>query len=42
VNNGRIALEGAVANDFDRILAYDKALQVPGAFAVTNHLRIEP
>ena len=42
VNNGRITLEGAVANDFDRILAYDKALQVPGAFAVTNHLRIEP
>jgi hyperosmotically inducible periplasmic protein len=42
VNNGRIVLEGAVANDFDRILAYDKALQVPGAFAVTNHLRIEP
>ena len=41
VENGRITLEGVVANESDRNLAYMKALEVPGAFSVTNHLAIE-
>jgi hyperosmotically inducible protein len=41
VDNGRITLEGVVANEFDRNLAYMKALGVHGAFSVTNHLKIE-
>ena len=41
VENGRITLEGVVANEIDRNLAYIKALEVPGAFSVTNHLAIE-
>jgi len=40
VENGRITLEGVVANESDRNLAYVKALEVPGAFSVTNHLTI--
>ena len=41
VENGRITLEGVVANESDRNLAYMKALEVPGAFSVTNHLMVE-
>ena len=41
VENGRITLEGVVANENDRNLAYMKALEVPGAFSVTNHLMVE-
>jgi hyperosmotically inducible protein len=41
VENGRITLEGVVANESDRNLAYIKALEVPGVFSVTNHLTIE-
>ncbi|HLG96664.1 MAG TPA: BON domain-containing protein [Bryobacteraceae bacterium] len=41
VENGRITLEGMVANEFDRNLAYMKALGVHGAFSVTNNLKIE-
>jgi hyperosmotically inducible protein len=41
VNNGRLTLEGVVANDFDRQLARTAALQVPNVFAVTNNLRTD-
>ena len=41
VENGRITLEGVVANETDRNLAYMKALEVPGVFSVTNRLRVE-
>jgi hyperosmotically inducible protein len=41
VENGNITLEGVVANEGDRNLAYMKASQVPGSFSVTNHLRVE-
>jgi len=41
VENGNITLEGVVANESDRELAYMKALGVPGTFSVTNHLRVE-
>ena len=41
VENGRITLEGVVANEFDRNLAYMKARGVHGAFSVTNHLKVE-
>lgn len=41
VNRGRITLEGVVANRMDAQLAYVAARGVPGAFAVTNNLRIE-
>ena len=41
VKNGNVRLEGVVANEGDRNLAYMKASQVPGSFSVTNHLRVE-
>ena len=41
VNRGRITLEGVVANTMDARLAYIAARGVPGAFAVTNNLRVE-
>ena len=41
VNNGHVTLEGVVANEADRNLAYIAARQVPGAFSVTNNLRTE-
>jgi hyperosmotically inducible protein len=41
VNNGHVALEGVVANKGDRQLAYIVARGVPGAFSVTNNLRVE-
>jgi hyperosmotically inducible protein len=41
VKGGHITLEGVVANEGDRTIANIRARQVPGAFSVTNHLRIE-
>ena len=41
VNRGRITLEGLVSNRTDANLAYIAARQVPGAFEVTNNLRVE-
>ena len=41
VNRGHITLEGVVANKMDSQLAYMAARGVPGAFSVTNNLRIE-
>jgi hyperosmotically inducible protein len=41
VKNGNITLEGVVANQMDSQLAYMRARQVPGAFSVTNDLRVE-
>lgn len=41
VENGSIALEGIVASEADRNLAYMRARGVRGAFAVTNHLQVE-
>jgi hyperosmotically inducible periplasmic protein len=41
VSGGRVALEGVVATEGDRRLAYMLANGVPGVFAVTNNLRAE-
>ena len=41
VNRGRVTLEGMVANEGDRRLAYIAARTVPGVFAVTNNLRTD-
>lgn len=41
VNNGRVILEGYVANKADRNLANIAAREVPGTFEVTNNLKIE-
>jgi hyperosmotically inducible protein len=41
VNNGRVALEGAVNNQGDKNLANIQALSVPGVFAVSNNLRVD-
>lgn len=41
VKNGNITLEGVAANQMDRDLAGIAANQVPGAFSVTNNLRLE-
>ena len=41
VNRGNVALEGVVANEGDRNLAYMRAMSVPGVFSVTNNLRVE-
>lgn len=41
VNRGHVTLEGVVANDADRQLAYIAARQVPGVFSVTNNLRTD-
>lgn len=42
VKNGDVTLDGVVLNDGDRQIAYMAANQVPGVFAVTNNLRVEP
>jgi hyperosmotically inducible periplasmic protein len=42
VENGNVRLTGFVANEFDRNLAYMKAMGVPGAFSVKNELQIDP
>lgn len=41
VKNGHVTLEGIVANETDRNLAYLKANGVPGVFSVTNNLHVE-
>jgi hyperosmotically inducible protein len=41
VNGGHVTLEGVVANEGDRRLAYMLANSVPGVFSVTNNLRNE-
>jgi hyperosmotically inducible periplasmic protein len=41
VNNGRVTLEGVVANEADKNLAGVKANGVSGVFAVNNNLRVE-
>ncbi|MCU1337391.1 MAG: transport-associated protein [Bryobacterales bacterium] len=41
VKNGNVTLAGVVANSMDRNLAYVRANGVPGAFSVTNELRVE-
>lgn len=41
VNNGHLTLEGVVANEFDRRLAYTAASSVSGVFSVTNNLRTD-
>ena len=41
VDGGNITLEGVVSNTGDRTLANMAARQVPGAFSVTNNLRVE-
>jgi hyperosmotically inducible protein len=41
VKRGQVTLEGVVANKGDAIRAYHAARSVPGAFSVTNNLRIE-
>ena len=40
VKNGNITLEGVVANQVDKISAYIAARSVPGAFSVTDNLKI--
>jgi hyperosmotically inducible protein len=41
VKNGHVALEGVVARQADKDLAYIRANSVPGVFSVTNNLRVE-
>jgi hyperosmotically inducible periplasmic protein len=41
VKNGNVSLEGVVANKTDADLAKTMASTVPGAFSVTNNLRVE-
>jgi hyperosmotically inducible protein len=41
VNRGHLTLEGVVANEGDRRMAYIAARTVPGAFSVTNNLRTD-
>lgn len=41
VRNGNIALEGVVATEADKNVAGIQANSVPGAFGVTNNLRVE-
>jgi osmotically-inducible protein OsmY len=41
VSGGHVTLEGVVANEGDRRLAYMLANSVPGVFSVTNNLRNE-
>jgi hyperosmotically inducible protein len=41
VNRGHLTLEGVVANELDRRLAYMAARNVFGAFTVTNNLRTD-
>jgi hyperosmotically inducible protein len=41
VDRGHVTLEGVVSNSSDRNLANIAARSVPGAFSVTNNLRVE-
>lgn len=41
VDGGHVVLEGFVANEMDKNLAYMRANSVPNVFSVTNNLRVE-
>jgi len=41
VKNGNVRLEGVVANEMDRSMAFLRANGVPGAFHVDNDLKVE-
>lgn len=41
VKNGNVTLEGVVANEMDRNLAFIRANGVSGVFSVTNDLRVD-
>lgn len=41
VDNGRVTLEGVVANQADKDVANVRASTVPGVFSVVNNLRVE-
>lgn len=41
VKNGRVRLEGAVANELERTMVFAEARSVPGVFEVTNNLRVD-
>ena len=41
VKNGQVTLEGVVANEGDKNIANIQAQSVPGAFSVTNNLRLD-
>lgn len=41
VNNGRVRLEGVVANEMDKNLINIRARSVPNVFAVDNQLQVE-
>lgn len=41
VKNGNITLAGVVNNELDRTLAYNRIRALPGAFSVTNELRLD-
>ena len=41
VDNGRVTLEGVVANEMDKNLCYLRANGVHNAFSVTNNLLVE-
>jgi len=41
VKNGKITLEGIVNNKSDKQIAYMQARSVPGAFSVTDNLRLD-
>ena len=41
VDNGKVTLEGVVASQSDKDVAGIRAKTVPGAFSVTNNLRVE-
>jgi osmotically-inducible protein OsmY len=42
VKNGNVTLEGVVARDMEKNVAFLRANTVPGVFSVTNHLRVDP
>ncbi len=41
VRNGHVTLEGVVASEADKNIAYIRANTVPNVFSITNHLRVE-
>jgi hyperosmotically inducible protein len=41
VKNGDVRLEGVVAREMDKNVAFIQANSVPGVFSVTNNLRVE-
>jgi len=41
VKNGNVTLAGVVNNEMDRTLVYNRVIALPGAFSVTNDLRLD-